>query len=702
MIRRPLALALFIVCVTFGAAAGDSIDSISINYASSTLWSHIERVCIQGDYAYCAAAHGLMIYDISNITDPELISTSFLEYGVGKDIAVSGNYAYLCCNTDGVKVFDISDPHNPIIVGQYVEDYWRADEIIMSGSSLYILNSFDGVYILDITVPTTPVFVGEYDGIGGIKDVIPRGDYLYCGSSFGLEILNISDPSTPDSVGCLANDGGARAAVISDTLAYLMSSSTIYIACISDPANPYMIDSLALGFSSYAVRDMFIIDGYLYTSHGEYDEGDDDGGMLVYDLADPLNPTVACHLKMDAWRISNLGDKIGITDLQAYYKIMDLVDPENPAEAGEFDIPHTRSWGFRGIETNGRYAYLAFGPSDLYVVDISDPTNMIPIEGDFLSGGAFELELSRGWLFVASGSYGNEGLYIFDTYNPYNPGLPIEVGYYPYNSPQEITLANGYAFMAGNSGTSIILDMRLPFEPSLVSDYRAGGITWGIAVEGDYAYLANMLGLIIVDISDIDEPVVADTIAEPFEALYDAIIYKGYLVTGGNYAFKVRDISNPLSPVTVAQIDFSSDVNGLKPYGNYIMAAVATDGLVIFDMTTPASPSVIGTQSISGEAQDVVFYGGHAFVVDQYGLMSFRVDLPSCCILGGDVGFDGHLGMGDVVLLINNIFKDGAPVNCSESADINNDCSVDIGDAVFLINHLLRDGPVPICSDCIK
>ena len=704
MTYRPLIVAFLILCLTSFAAAEDKIDSLEITYVGSTLWSRIERVCTQGDYAYCAAQHGLMVYDLSQISNPQLVSKYFLESGEGKDVGISGNFVYLCCNTDGVRIFDITDPSNPQWVGHYVNGGWRAAEIVVAGTYLYILNSNYEITLLDITVPQTPVLAGTYSGLsalpgfGNINEFEVRGDTLLCASYYGLEIADVSNPAVPDSIGCLAIPGGARAIALYDTLAYLMTTATMYIAGFSDPANPNMIDSVPLGFSSYAVRDMFVIGDYLYTSHGEYDQVDDDGGMFVFDLSDPLNPSAVGHVKMDAWRISNLGDKIGITDLEAYYKILGLADPANPAEVGEFDIPHTRGWGFRGIETDGRYAYVALGPSDLNIVDIRDPHNMIPIGGDFLTGGAFELTLRGKYLYVASGSYSDNGLYIFDVSNPESPQA---LSYYPYSSPQEITLSGNYAFMAGNHGNSIILDISNAYSPQLVSSYRSGGITWGIAVNGNYAYLANLIGLIIVDITDIDSPVVADTIAETYESLNDAIMYKGWLITGGNGKFKVRDVSTPLSPATVAELEFNYDVNGLQAYGNYIL--VANYGQFdIVDMSIPIYPEVVGSHPFSGETQDIAYYDGYAFVVDQYGMAAYSVDLPECCLVGGDANFDGEANIGDAVYLLNYIFKHGFPITCDASADGNGDCIVDVGDVVFMINYIVRSGAPPVCSECVK
>lgn len=70
----------------------------------------------------------------------------------------------------------------------------------------------------------------------------------------------------------------------------------------------------------------------------------------------------------------------------------------------------------------------------------------------------------------------------------------------------------------------------------------------------------------------------------------------------------------------------------------------------------------------------------------------------------GNVNNDGVVDVGDVVYMINYLFKVGpAPIPTNCVGDINNDNAVDVGDVVYLINYLFKGGPAPdpnCCSDC--
>ncbi|MFH1337165.1 MAG: dockerin type I repeat-containing protein [Candidatus Zixiibacteriota bacterium] len=73
---------------------------------------------------------------------------------------------------------------------------------------------------------------------------------------------------------------------------------------------------------------------------------------------------------------------------------------------------------------------------------------------------------------------------------------------------------------------------------------------------------------------------------------------------------------------------------------------------------------------------------------DQKGVKSFDY---------GDANGDGVIDVGDVVHLINYLFKGGPDPNPLEAGDANCDLIVDVGDVVWLINYLFKGGEPPPC-----
>jgi hypothetical protein len=66
--------------------------------------------------------------------------------------------------------------------------------------------------------------------------------------------------------------------------------------------------------------------------------------------------------------------------------------------------------------------------------------------------------------------------------------------------------------------------------------------------------------------------------------------------------------------------------------------------------------------------------------------------------LWGDANTDGIIDIGDVVCLINYLFKNGTPPLPMWAGDNNCNDVVDASDVVYLINYLFKSGPAPSCE----
>jgi len=64
--------------------------------------------------------------------------------------------------------------------------------------------------------------------------------------------------------------------------------------------------------------------------------------------------------------------------------------------------------------------------------------------------------------------------------------------------------------------------------------------------------------------------------------------------------------------------------------------------------------------------------------------------------ISGDCNGDTLVDTGDVVYLVNYLYKNGPlPIPVTSSGDCNGDSLVDVGDVVYLINYLYKNGPSP-------
>jgi hypothetical protein len=65
--------------------------------------------------------------------------------------------------------------------------------------------------------------------------------------------------------------------------------------------------------------------------------------------------------------------------------------------------------------------------------------------------------------------------------------------------------------------------------------------------------------------------------------------------------------------------------------------------------------------------------------------------------LRGDANADGTIDLGDVVYLVNYLYKVGPAPIPMEAGNANCDEGIEVEDIVYLVNYLLRNGPVPSC-----
>ena len=77
--------------------------------------------------------------------------------------------------------------------------------------------------------------------------------------------------------------------------------------------------------------------------------------------------------------------------------------------------------------------------------------------------------------------------------------------------------------------------------------------------------------------------------------------------------------------------------------------------------------------------------------------LSTQGDFIAIGHISGDINGDLTVNIGDVIYLINTIFRDGPAVPRPYlRADANGDQTVNVGDAVYLVNYIFRGGPPPV------
>lgn len=195
--------------VTNEVQAGYTVPDSNVSYVSSLFWGNCRDVKVQGNYAYCALANGIVVLDISDPSNPVVVSQLHILTFAGK-IHLNGSYLYLAASGQGLHIIDVNDPGNPYLAATY-DTPGSAVDVVVSGNFAYVADYDSGLQIINVSDPENPSFAGSYnvpEEIWYVR-VFVSGNYAYIACySTGLVVLDVSDPYHPDFASTFNPGGG--------------------------------------------------------------------------------------------------------------------------------------------------------------------------------------------------------------------------------------------------------------------------------------------------------------------------------------------------------------------------------------------------------------------------------------------------------------------------------------------------------------
>ncbi len=251
---------------------------------------------IRDRYAMIASANGLRVVDVSDSTRLDVVAT--LDLGRrSRQIALSGNYAYMLADSLDLAIVDISNPLAPAPVSTLLCSGYSQD-LTVSGNHVYIADGDQGLTVVDVSDPATPFIAGHSD-LG-----LTAGHYAFC-------------------------------VEVSGNYAYLSGHSReIFIADITEPTNPQLAGVYTPETSQW-IEDILINGNRMYLSDSRY-------GMQIFDLSDPLAPIllggVADNYQWYALpqSLRLVGNYLYQTDYGLGLRIINVANPTDPYVAGQF------------------------------------------------------------------------------------------------------------------------------------------------------------------------------------------------------------------------------------------------------------------------------------------------------------------------------------------------------------------------------
>ena len=262
---------------------------------------------------------------------------------------------------------------------------------------------------------------------------------------------------------------------------------------------------------------------------------------------------------------------------------------------------------FRGVEVAGNRAYLVGGNS-LRIVDVTWPTSpaimgQVSVSDD-LKVGVHDVAVVGTLAYVAAGSRN------LRVVNVSNPLAPVIIG--TADTPgiaRGVAVAGNYCFLADGVDLKAI-DVSSPQAPQIVGSFDTGDQVIGVAVSGIYAYVLSGLTMHVVDVSNPAMPMGVG-IGFPGSAS-DVAVAGNFAYVATDNGLVVFDVSNPASPAIVGRVLEGRLVERLAIAGNTV--TLAGFDIHTVDISNPFQPTVVGSFEVELRPGGVAMAGQYTYV----------------------------------------------------------------------------------------
>lgn len=578
---------------------------------------------VEGDYVYITSFEDVgvsevKVIDVSDPTQPVEVG-SFGTPGMSHEVNVTDNTAYIADN-DSLIIFDVTDPGSPIKLGSYAPQSGMAliHNVAVQGDYVTITDATFGVRILDASdashirevssVPhnQTDVFFSPMKVSGDLIYYMQDGDI----SGKKLVILDVSNPEAPVEIGSHDMPGF--------WWFYGFDYCDGY-ACIAGGKEGLRVVQIS---SPDSITDVGIYDPYDLTSglavSGDYTfVGTYMKDLVVYDVSDPSSPVEVTALEFPdspIKQISVWGNHLYvpavIVDHNAGVSVLDITDPTNPEEIAYWSAPPGYSGAPFNVERYGNYAFVACALGGVEIYDVTQLDQPVVLDNWTLWNamtnqgfGVTNVKISWPYLYAPDRAF---GLYVLDISDPSNI---VEVA--SCNTPGEamwadISADHRHIYIADADEGLRVIDVSNPLAPVEVGFHKQNlEMANHVAVYGDSVYVSDggQIGLHVFDVSDPKAPVEVAYHNTQGAFAHDVVVANGLVYFLDCTHFEIFEIAE--EPTAVEDTQPASLVSDYKIHSIYPNPFNATTKIV-FDLAEIGHVTLQIFNSIGQKVQTLV------------------------------------------------------------------------------------------------
>jgi hypothetical protein len=555
------------------------------------------------------------------------------------------NHTAFLAGSDSFLVVDLSTPHTPKAVGNYTPNSGLDYGVALRNDTAFVTVD-SGLLILDFSTGT-PQLVGNYDYTGGLGyEVAVSGNTVFVSDGAAkVLILDVTTLSAPRLLTKFtAGPGNVYGLTVSGNNLFIShDSASLLIFDVSKPSMPRQIGNYTVS-SGYS-EDVAVSGNIVYLVSG-------DGGLQILNMSVPSMLQLLGNYSGLAFnKVLILDNILYVTSYKSGLLVFDVNTPGKPQLLGGYSIPS--NYVFE-VAVLGNIAYIVTGEGGLLLIDLAQgqltgiPPNSV--------GEQFSITVSaRDFTSIlAIGEY----TLTLDDLPSHTQYTISDQSLFPGNS-LSLSLDSQSLFVNPTQSflkLSLSMDaqelpswLQLTLIPNLVATYPAGsGLAHSIAVSGNTVFIADeYIDLQVIDVSIPTMPKLVSQYLSQSGSGYEVAVSNNLLFLADTNAVLIFNISTPNTPQLVG--NYSVSALGLTVSGNTLYVVDSNISLLIVDINELRVPRLLGKYigDSSGQTYGVAVSGNTVYVADYNdGLLIVDVSMPDAPqLLGnydkaGDVVYD--------------------------------------------------------------
>lgn len=306
-----------------------------------------------------------------------------------------------------------------------------------------------------------------------------------------------------------------------------------------------------------------------------------------------------------------------------------------PVRITTLPLPIESVWGMQGNNVLVSGGSVLIGTPNFAVVNVSSPTNPVVQANvtDLMSWDIFNpgtaTWAANGRFYVADGTGG------FAVYNASSSGGPATMTTtqnFVYINDQVVEQQTLYAAAVYGSGAGGLACFDLSGgTPNLLGTlFYPNDSSFAVQISGTTVFLGLADSLKVVDASNPQSPAEITSVSIPVNAL---VLSGNTLFVGtGDGRLVVFDVSTPASPRKIASVTMAVP-STMRLSGTLLLVAAGQGGLLVVDVSNVSAPVMLSqfSPSVSAPVWDVVSLGGSAVMLaaDVSGIVTVDISNPS-------------------------------------------------------------------------